>query len=57
MTETNKPTRSEMLEMLDRYIQAIEALPQHALYAPVTHSDFVSMLLLLSAILKEDDCP
>lgn len=49
-----KPNKSEMLEMLDQMIKAIEGLPQQAMITPITHYDFVSALLLLSSILRED---
>lgn len=49
-----KPNKSEMLEMLDQMIKTIENLPQQAMTAPITHYDFLSALLLLSSILRED---
>lgn len=49
-----KPTKKEMLDMLDAMVKRIESLPAEAIYAPVTHADFTSLLLLLSAILRSD---
>lgn len=49
-----KPTKKEMIQMLDEMIKRIESLPVDALYSPVNHSDFVSLLLLLSSILRAD---
>lgn len=51
---THVPTKIEMLDMLDQMIKSIEALPQQAMITPITHYDFVSALLLLSSILRED---
>lgn len=51
-TESSKPTKQEMLDMLDEMIKRIEDLPQQALYTPITHADFCSLLLLLSGILR-----
>lgn len=48
----NKMTRTDLLSMLDEMIKSYERLPQNALYEPVTHSDLVSALLLLSSILR-----
>jgi hypothetical protein len=49
-----KPTRKEMLDMLDEIIKRFEDLPQHAMLSPISHSDFCSLLLLLSAIFRSD---
>jgi hypothetical protein len=49
-----KITRKELLEMLDEIIKRFEDLPQHAMITPITHSDFCSLLLLLSAIFRSD---
>lgn len=51
---STKPTRKELIEMLDSMIKNIENLPQAAMTAPITHYDFVSALLLLSEIAKSD---
>ena len=50
-----KPTKKELLDMLDDTIRNIENLPNQALYAPITHSDFWAALLLLSSILRSED--
>ena len=49
-----KPPKKELLAMLDEMIKRIEDLPQEALYAPINHADYVSLLILLSAILRAD---
>ena len=50
----HKPTRKELLDMLDNIIENVEKLPPHAMSQPITHYDFVSLVLLLSVILRED---
>lgn len=50
-----KPTKKELLDMLERDIKAIEGLPQHAMLTPITHYDFCSSLMLLLAILRADE--
>lgn len=47
-----KPTREDLIKMLDEMIKNIEALPSHAMSAPVTHYDLVSSLILISSIFK-----
>src|SRR5512135_1368568 len=47
-----KPTRSELIAELDRLIEYHEGLPEHAKRSPVTGYDFISLMLLLSNILK-----
>ena len=49
-----RPNRKEMLEMLKSHIKSYDNLPRHAMDAPVTHSDLLSALLLVSAILEAD---
>jgi hypothetical protein len=46
---TNK---EELLGELDAMIKNIENLPAPALYAPINHADFCSLLMLLHAILR-----
>jgi hypothetical protein len=50
----SKPSRKELLDMLKDMIDNIEKLPPYALSSPVTHSDFVSLMLLLSAIFASE---
>jgi hypothetical protein len=49
-----KPTRKELIAMLDEMIANIERLPSGAMTAPVTHYDLLSALLLVSEIVKSD---
>lgn len=50
--ESPKPTKHEMLAILDEMIERIENLPQEARYAPVTHADQVSLMLLVTALFR-----
>jgi len=49
-----KPTKKQLIEMLDEMANNIEKLPQHAMTAPITHYDHWSLITLLSAILRSD---
>lgn len=49
---STKPTKHEMLTMLDEMIERIENLPQEARYAPITHADHVSLMLLVVALFR-----
>lgn len=50
--EHTKPTREELIKLLDDMIGNIEGLPATAMINPVNHYDYVSGLLLLSALFK-----
>lgn len=49
-----KPTREELIEMLDIMQANIEGLPPGAMTLPINHYDFSSLLLLLSALFKAE---
>ena len=49
-----KPTKKDLLQMLDEMIKSYERLPDHAKAIPISHYDFISALLLLSSVLRED---
>lgn len=49
-----KPTKKELIEMLKNMKNAYQNLPDSALTIPLTHYDFVSLLLLLDALFEED---
>lgn len=52
-------TKSDLMYMLKEMITHYEGLPQHAMTAPVTHYDMLSVLMLMSALFKDeftDDC-
>lgn len=48
------PTYIDKLDMLDAMIKSVEKLPQAALSTPITHYDYLSVLMLLSSILRDD---
>ena len=50
-----KPTKTELINMLEEMIKNIDGLPQHAMTSPINHYDFSSLLILLLALFK-DDC-
>jgi hypothetical protein len=52
---SNKPTRKELLGMLDEMIKNIEGLPPAAMTTHITHYDFASCLLLFSSIFRCTD--
>ncbi len=50
--KASKPTREDLLKMLDGMVESIENLPSHAMSTPINHYDLISVLMLLSSILK-----
>jgi hypothetical protein len=46
--------KPELIRMLEEMIRSYEKLPEKAMYEPITHSDFVSALMLLLSILRAD---
>ncbi len=52
-----RPTKEELITMLEEMIKNIESLPSHAMTAPITHYDLCSSLLLIASIFraKESD--
>lgn len=54
-TDTPEPTKKDLLTELDMMIKNFSDLPDHAMLTPITHYDFASALLLLSAILRLDN--
>ena len=55
MTEIQKPTRKELIDMLEEMNQNIEKLPPHVLSSPVMHYDLSALLILLNAIFKAEE--
>ena len=53
-SESVKPTKAELIKMLEDMIESIERLPTHAMQSPISHYDLASALLLISEILKAD---
>lgn len=52
---SSKPTKDQLLNMLDDMIENIEKLPKHVMTTPINHYDYSSLLILLSAILRSDE--
>ncbi len=50
----HKPLREEILDSLQNLIDSYDALPEAAMYAPVTHADLSTLLPLLLAALRCD---
>lgn len=44
------PTKDELLGILNDMIKSYENLPQHALLAPVSHADQLSLLMVVSSL-------
>ncbi len=44
--------KEDLINELDELIKGIERLPQQAMLSPITHADFCSLMMLLSAIFK-----
>ena len=51
----NQITRASLGIMLDEMIANIEKMPSHAKGQPINHYDFLSALILFSALLKVKD--
>ncbi len=52
--EKTKPTRKELMDVLQEMISNIENLPSQAMQTPINHYDFCSSLILLQSILEVD---
>jgi hypothetical protein len=50
--QTHKPTKDDLIGMLDEMIKSYEKLPRHVMSEPITHADHVSLLMLLSSLFK-----
>lgn len=50
--ESDLPKRDQLLNLLDEMIKDIEKMPDLAMRTPVSHYDHLSLLLLLSSILR-----
>lgn len=49
---SNKPTKQELIDMLDAMIKNVEKLPNHVMSSPINHYDYCSLMILLSSILR-----
>lgn len=47
-------TREEMIESLEIMAENIRNLPAEAMYQPITHYDFYSLITLLSSVLRAE---
>lgn len=54
ITEIKKPSRIELIDMLEEMNNNIEKLPLHVMTSPVMHYDLSALLILLSAIFKAE---
>lgn len=52
--EYKKPSKKELIEMLDEMINNVEKLPLYAMTSPISHYDYASLLILLSALFKSE---
>lgn len=52
---TDKPTRKELILMIDEMVQAIEKLPPEAMYHGVSQYDHHALLLLLGVLFRSFD--
>lgn len=50
-----KPSKKDLLDMLDEMIKNYENLPPHAMISPITHYDLAAALMLLSSILRAEE--
>jgi len=49
-----KPSRKEIMDTIGMSIKAFENLPPNAMMAPVTHYDFLSLLITMHALFAEE---
>jgi hypothetical protein len=52
--DQSRPTRAELIAMLDELVAGFENMPAHALVMPVTHYDHWQLMILLAQILKAE---
>jgi hypothetical protein len=53
-SKASKSDRDNLIDIVDGLVKTIEELPPQALNAPVTHYDYLSLLVLLSNLLRLD---
>jgi len=49
---TEKTKKEQLLDILQEMITTFENLPQHAMATPITHYDYISLLLLMKELFK-----
>ena len=52
--EDTKPTRQDLIDMLDEMIKNIENLPPGAMLTPITHYDYCALMILLRSIFQSE---
>ena len=50
-----KPTKKEMVEMLESMLKNIEQLPRQAMMTSINHYDFSSLILILCGIFQSEE--
>lgn len=48
----SKPGKEQLLRELDEMIKSYDHLPKHAMLAPATHADQLSLLMLVSSLVR-----
>jgi hypothetical protein len=54
VVQPKKPTKKEIIDVLEEMVKNIEGLPQHAMLTPINHYDFNSFLVLIVEVLRAD---
>lgn len=49
-----KPTKEDLIEMLDEMIKTYEGLPERAMMTAINHYDLLSFMYLVSAVVKSN---
>lgn len=52
---TDQTKKEKLLEILEEMIKSFENLPQHAMGAPITHYDYLSLMFLIRELFKVSD--
>lgn len=50
-----KPSRSDLIAALDDMVERIESMPKNAMVVAINHYDYVTLLMLLSALFKSEE--
>jgi hypothetical protein len=50
----SKDKRQNIIDNIDNLIKTVESLPKHVMEMPIMHYDYVSLLMLLSSVVKLD---
>lgn len=53
-TENEKPTKQDLIKILEDMIKNIENLPEHAMTQSVNQYDLMSLMMILVSIFKSD---